>query len=313
MKKELEKVKEKLEKQPLSSLSINEMAIYFEYRLDNLILKTKVITEKELYYLFSETGPGNLRMDPRIIKKLTNKKLFIDQRFQGVPEIEKLKDNKIQVNDYSIKNQNSEETRNLIIKILKKYLDNVTLISNNPFIIEAKLNNIPIIILLKNGEWVFPDSDLFSFIQKAQKENKFPVLIAKKIPGILFPVFKGLSILGFSLYKTYLPEKIKKLVDEINEPKENFHKTKYNDQFQFLNQKEIEGDINKDQLVNFLKNTLPNNIETYYNNFIKIKIKVGDNLIDTVIQFRKNKITKSIIESHQKTEKLLNEPFDPLS
>lgn len=313
MKKELEKVKEKLEKQPLSSLSINEMAIYFEYRLDNLILKAKVITETELYYLFSETGPGNLRIDPRIIKKLTNEKLFIDSRYENIPDQKQIKDKKIKVNNYLIKNRSSEETLNLIVKILKRYLNKVKLISSHPFVIEAEFNDIPITILFKNGEWIFPNSELFLFTQKAQKENVFPIVIAKKIPGILFPVFKGLSILGLSLYKTYLPEKIKGLVDEINESKEDFYKIKYNDQFQFLDEKVTEQDLNNDQLINFLKNTLPKNIETYYSNFTNMKIKVSDNLVDIVAQFRKNKVTKSIIESHQKLEKLLEESFAPTS
>lgn len=313
MKKELKQVKEKLDKQPLSSLSIDEMAIYFEYRLENLISKAKVITETELYYLFSETGPGNLRIDPRIIKKLTDKKLFINPSYQNIPGVKQIKDKKIKVNDYLIKNRNSEETLSLVVKIFKRHLNKVKLISNHPFVIEAEFNNIPIIILFKNGEWIFPDSELFLFIQKAQKENVFPIVIAKKIPGILFPVFKGLSILGLSLYKTYLPEEIKGLVDEINESKEDFYKIKYNDQFQFLDEKVTEQDLNNDQLINFLKNTLPKNIETYYSNFTNVKIKVSDNLVDTVAQFRKNKVTKSIIESHQKLEKLLVESFTPIS
>lgn len=313
MKKELKKVKEKLDKQPLSSLSIDEMAIYFEYRLGNLISKVKVITETELYYLFSETGPGNLRIDPRIIKRLTDEKLFIDPSYQTIPSIKQIKDKKIKVNDYLIKNRNSEETLNLIVKIFKTYLNKVKLISSHPFVMEAEFNDIPIIILFKNGEWIFPDSELFLFIQKAQKENVFPIVIAKKIPGILFPVFKGLSILGLSLYKTYLPEEIKELIDDINEPKEDFYKVKYNDQFQFLNEKSNKENLNNDQIINFFENTLPNNIATYYDNFTKMKIKVSDNLVDTVTQFRKNKVTKSIIESHQKLEKLLEDSFTPLS
>ena len=305
MKKELKQVREKLDKQPLSSLSIDEMAIYFEYRLENLISKAKVITETELYYLFSETGPGNLRIDPRIIKKLTDEKLFIDSRYQNMPGVKQVKDKKIKVNNYLIKNRNSEKTLNLIIKIFKRYLDKVKLISSYPFVMEAEFNDIPITILFKNGEWIFPDSELFLFIQKAQKEGKFPVVIAKKIPGILFPVFKGLSILGFSLYKTYLPEEIKGLVDDINEQKEDFYKLKFNDQFQFLDEKVAGKNLNSDQLINFLENTLPNNITTYYDNFIKMKIKVSDNLVDTVSQFRKNKVTKAIIESHKRQEELL--------
>jgi hypothetical protein len=305
MKKELKQVREKLDKQPLSSLSIDEMAIYFEYRLENLISKAKVITETELYYLFSETGPGNLRIDPRIIKKLTDEKLFIDSRHQNMPGVKQVKDKKIKVNNYLIKNRNSEKTLNLIIKIFKRYLDKVKLISSYPFVMEAEFNDIPITILFKNGEWIFPDSELFLFIQKAQKEGNFPVVIAKKIPGILFPVFKGLSILGFSLYKTYLPEEIKGLVDDINEQKEDFYKLKFNDQFQFLDEKVAGKNLNSDQLINFLENTLPNNITTYYDNFIKMKIKVSDNLVDTVSQFRKNKVTKAIIESHKRQEELL--------
>lgn len=87
--------------------------------------------------------------------------------------------------------------------------------------------------MIKNGAWVFPDAELFSFLKSSQEQKRFPIVIAKKISGILFPVFKGLSIMGLNTYKIFLPGKSKEIIDAVKSDEELLSELKYNNQFQF--------------------------------------------------------------------------------
>ncbi len=72
MEKKLRLIRSKLDRQPIFTLSAEEIRLYFEYRLGNIIAKKKVITRNELEYLFGETGPGNLRIDPDLQRIVCN-------------------------------------------------------------------------------------------------------------------------------------------------------------------------------------------------------------------------------------------------
>ena len=94
MKKQLKTVINKLYKQPIHALTADELGMYFEHRLEKLINDKKVLTRNELRYLLSETGPGNRRIDPRIISRLADQDIFISPIYATLPEIQKLKDQK---------------------------------------------------------------------------------------------------------------------------------------------------------------------------------------------------------------------------
>ncbi len=312
MKKQLKTVINKLNKQPIFSLTSDEFDLYFEHRLDKLVYDKKVLTRNELIYLLSETGPGNRRIDPRLVTTLVNQDILISSIYEALPEIKKLKDKKEKVEKYILAHKISKETKELIAKLIKTYLKNVKIASYDPFIIEATFKGVPVACFIRNGDWIFPDQELFSFLQTAQTQKRFPIIIAKKISGILFPVFKGLSILGLNLYKTFLPEEAEKLIaNSVYKPKESFlQELKYNGQFQFLTSEYVENIQDKywegDPLKNFFENVLPKNMQTYFENFSNLKINIADNFIDTVSQFRKNKATKGLLEAYKAQDKMIN-------
>ena|GEM_PF-1360343 len=311
MKKQLNLVINKLNKHPLISLSIEELRLYFDYRLENLIKDKKVLTRKELDYLLSETGPGNRRIDPQIISEMIHDDIFTCPPYSDIPEFKSLADHKKILDDYVAVEKISNKTNDLIVELLGKYLDGIKIIKNQPLIVEANFNSTPVFCLVKNGDWIIPDTELFTFLKQCQEQKRMPVVIAKKIAGILFPVFKNISILGLNLYKTCLPEKAGELIKNASyKPEENFILgIKYNGQFQILNAEYIHGIKDEywegDQFKNFFENVLPKNIESYYGNFLNSKIKIADNFLETVSQFRKNKASKGLMQSYEMQENLI--------
>jgi hypothetical protein len=299
MQNPLSKIRKKLDKYPLNSLTKEEISLYFNYRLENLCNSKNVLTKNELVYLMSETGPGNKRFDPRLLPLLTNSTHF-SSRFADEDLLKK----KQVVDSFILDNKQTKETQDLIVKTLSHYLKNIKIISRSPFVFEAEFADVPILCLFKNGEWVLPDSELFSFLKKAQVDKRFPLVIAKKISGILFPLFKGISILGLNLYKTYLPESGRQIIDDaslkIERPFRDLH---YNDQFQFLDEGYVDGIRdeywNGDTIYSFFQKILPKHIDVYSQGFFNTKVKIADDFIGTATQFKKNKGTKGLIKSYQ--------------
>lgn len=311
MKKPIDLVKKKLDKYPISSLTSEELRVYFAHRVEKAAESKKVITINELNYQLSETGPGDRRFDPRFIPFLTQEKFFTSSFYKKVDLFEGLLENKQKVDIYVNDNKESENTKKLLIKVLGHYLIDIKVVSNEPFIIDASFNNIPITCIIKNGGWILPNKELFTFLKNTQDRKRFPVVIAKKISGILFPLFKGISILGLNLYKTYLPEQARDLVNNATLKIEGpFSSLEYSDQLQFLDKEyttEIKEEYwNGDAVHNFFEHILPKNLDTYYDNFLNTKIKIGDDFIATASQFKKNKGTKGLINSYQAQENLLN-------
>ena len=208
------------------------------------------------------------------------------------------------------KNINASETQELLIKILDNYLKKSEVVSKEPFIIEGELNRVPITCLIKNGGWIFPDIELFLFLKSSQEQKRFPIIIAKKISGILFPVFKGLSIMGLNTYKILLPEKSREIIEAVKSDEELLRELKYNNQFQFIDKEFVNEIIDEryegEPLKNFFEVILKNHIDTYYRNFAQSKIKIADNFMGTVSQFRKNKATRGLIAGYENKQNLLN-------
>ena len=304
MRKKLKEIQNKLNKYPISTLSKEEMELYFDHRLQSLLLSKKVLVRNELEYLLGETGPGNLRIEPDLFRLLVDKESFIQPPFESVPEIKKLKTLKETAEKHIEKNINMPVIQELLIKILDNYLKRSGVVSKEPFIIEGELNKVPVTCLIKNGGWVFPDAELFQFLKSSQEQKKFPVIIAKKISGILFPVFKGLSILGLNTYKILLPEKSRENINAVKSNEEMLRDLKYNNQFQFIDKMFIN---DGEPIKSFFEVILKDRIDAYYKNFMQSKIKISDNFIDTVSQFRKNKATRGLIENYERKQKLLSE------
>jgi len=303
MHKQLKEIQKKLNKQPLSSLSKEEVGLYFEHRLQNLLTSKKVLVRNELEYLLGETGPGPTRIEPDLFEILASKDTLIQSPFESIPEIKKLRALKETAQKHIKETINAHDTQDLLIKVLSDYLKRPKSISREPFIVEGEINKIPVSCKIKNGGWIFPDNELFSFLKSSQEQKRFPVIIAKKISGILFPVFKGLSIMGLNTYKIFLPEKSRKIIDTIKSDEEMLRELKYNNQFQFIGESMEECK----PIAGFFEEILRDHIGVYYKNFILSKIKIADNFVDTVSQFRKSKATKALIASYEIKRKLLNE------
>ena len=165
MRNKLKEIQKKLNKQPISSLSREEVKLYFDHRLQNLISSKKVLVRNELEYLLGETGPGNLRIEPDLFRLLASKGSFIQSPFENIPEIKKLKAQKEAAEKHIEKNINASETQNLLTKLFGNYLQKIKVASKEPFVIEGELNTIPVTCLIKNGGWILPNTELFSFLK----------------------------------------------------------------------------------------------------------------------------------------------------
>lgn len=290
MRNKLKEIQKKLDKYPISSLSKEEIEIYFNHRLQNLLSSKKVLVKNELEYLLGETGPGNLRIDPDLLRLLAGKGPFMQVPFENMPEIKKLKVQKEVAEKHIEKNINAPETQLLLTKLLSNYLKKIKVASKEPFIVAGEINAVPVACLIKNGGWVFPDTELFTFLKSTQEQKQFPIVIAKKISGILFPVFKGLSVMGLNTYKILLPEKSREIIEAVKSDEELPRELKYNNQFQFNECESVQ---------NFFEVILEEHIDAYSRNFAQLKVKIADNFIDTVLQFRKNKATRGLIASYE--------------
>lgn len=308
----LEQIKAKLNKYYLAALNPEELQIYFDSRLEKVLRDKKVVTSNELLYLLCETGPGDRRFDPRHLSLLSHDDLLSTSPYGGIPEIIELGEKKKNIDEYLADNQDSEAVRNPILKVLGSYVKNLKVSSRNPFVVDGTFGKIPISFLIKNGQWVLPNEELFTFLQEAQRGKRLPIVVAKKISGILFPMFKGISVLGLNLYKTYLPKNAQKLVDAAIIPAEGFLKElRYSGQFGYLAKDYTEGIGDEywtgDPFKNFFEVIMPGHAEGYYQRFLDQKVTIADNFVDTVSQFKKNKATKGLLNTYEMQENLVRE------
>jgi len=262
----------------------------------------------ELTYLISETGPGNLRIDPRFLVYLTNDKEFIHFPRGNARESQAILKKKRKVEEDIRAKKNSAGVQDLLAKVLGNYIDAPRIVNRSPLIIEGSFHSVPIVCLLKNGDWIFPEDGLFEFLKTAQDQKRFPILIAKKIHGILFPVFKTLSVMGCSTYKTYLPPEIKKLIEAVKSEDVIFSGIKYHDQFQILDDdyfKISENYWDGEAMKNFFEVVLPKNIDSYYEGFLGLKIEISGSFVDTASQFRKNSPNKKLLEGFNRQQEMI--------
>lgn len=323
MKKLILAAMKKLESAPVYTLSKDELRAYYEYRINNILKSKLAIVKNELDYLLSETGPGNLRIDPEFIPLITKKHSFT-LKDSGYPNLENLLNKKIAVEKYISDNTNSHKTQELIFNLISHHLIHPSIISKEPFIISGVFNGVPVSCLIENGRWVLPDTKLFMFLQQCQKQKTFPIIIAKKISGILFPVFKNIFILGTNTYKIFLPEEGQLLVEEISamtfhrepvpEMLGNFRTNgspldiKYCNQFNFISDTPPHGTDHTgatDQIHNFFTTILKSNILKYSGAFFSQKIVIGNNFLSTVSHFKKNNANKNLIKNYTLRDNLL--------
>lgn len=306
--KKIDEIKEKLDGAPLTSLTGEDLTLYFGHRLESILLKKSFLVRNELEYLLSETGPGNRRIDPELLSYLIKGEAFVYPRLQSVPETENIIERKRLAEVCTNENINSKKTQQYFFELFQIYLTEAKIVSTEPFIVEGVFENVPVACLIKNGSWVLPNKELFAFLMQCQKAKRFPIIITKKISGILFPVFKELFVLGVNLYKVYLPKEFESVILDATTSSPFPGEIKYNNQFLFINPGLEDSEKTGNGLLKgFFENTLKGNIANYYAGFIKAKIEIKDNFADTVSQFRKNKASKGLMANYQNRMALLKD------
>lgn len=295
----------KLESSPIHTLSADEFRAYFEYRINNILSDKLALVGNELEYLLCETGPGNLRTDPEFLPLITKKRTFLHKR-TDYPDLEALLNKKVNVEKYISEHSNATETQQLLFNIISPYLGHAQTASIDPYIITGEFEGIPVSCLIQNGKWLFPTTELFAFLQQCQAQKKFPVLIAKKISGILFPVFKNISVLGLNTYKIFLPETGQKLIKEITASEEDFPPIKYCNQFYFFTgHNGTETPQGTNPIDTFFETILKNNIGKYSEAFTQSKITIENNFLDTVSHFKKNNPNKNLVNNFRLRQSLI--------
>src|SRR3989339_2078347 len=292
------------------ALSGLEIHAYTKHRIEKILETKQLLVKNEIEYLLTETGPGNIRLTPELIDLLVKEPLFILNEFNASPQKDTILKQKMEVEEYILKNINSPKTQGLILEILTKYINTLTITSISPLVVDGLYNGIHVSCLIKNGEWITPTRELFLFLQRCKAETRFPIVIAKKISGILFPIFKELYVLGLNMYKIYLPKEIIPLLEAIPQKDPMLPEIKYCNQFYPLPPlltSEAAISTNNDTLTNFFAITLKSNIQNYTENFFKSKFIIHDNLPEILYQFKKNNTTKTLIKYYTSRQKLLEE------
>jgi hypothetical protein len=61
-------------------------------------------------------------------------------------------------------------------------------------------------IFFYNNQWILPDNNLVKDLKYAYQHSSYPIFIAKKIHGIIFPYFKAIGAQGFNIYSGLLTQ-----------------------------------------------------------------------------------------------------------
>lgn len=251
-KKRVKEILKKLKRSGTYRFPFTDLYIYAGYRLIELIENEHVVHYDELMYRFCEVGPGNRRFDPLTVDILINSDIYRkyfekhaitrkDQWFHkesGSLDIQFLK-----IKEKIFKAvKESSETRSLF-ELLKNTLEAIFeacgyatesfLINENNKYLEfrlksKKLGGELLLRFYNTTDWIYPDSwQLWDLLQKAHKENCIPVLIASRIHGSCFPLFKAVGIFAritYCIFTEQSAEEIKNTV--LNEDEKRLFSSK---------------------------------------------------------------------------------------
>lgn len=273
----LEQIKSKLIEKSfkLYSLTPEEAALYLRYRLDQLINTKYIITRRELIYLLCETGIGSLRFDPELIYPLLKPEYY--EKFS----IEDKRMEKLSITESVLQDIASKALKDNYYKKLSPFLQELNIISYNPFIMDGSFQACPIRMLIKNGDWIMPNIDLFTFLNQTYKDKRLPILIAKKIHGILFPFFKSKGIFGINEYRVLVSTStFAKYLDCNNliPNEEVLLPIKYNEQ--------LTDYLYEEPYNNFFTSLLPTHYDKYYKSFLKHFSPVASNFEEHIITLK---------------------------
>lgn len=239
-KQKVNNVINKVKQSSVFRLSSEELCIYLASRLVDLINREYVVGYDELIYRLCEVGPGNLRFDPLSVTIFIDSKIGQELlaengiKFKGNyfhsyivglnAEILKVKSKLIKsVNQQICSQKIWTLLRQKLGKIFKRsnylVIDSLVNKSKNylEFVLKPENQKGNILIRIYNtNEWIFPDSwQIWDTFQKAYKERCVPILVASKIHGSCFPLFKVLGILARTTYGPFTEQSIDEIKAEV--------------------------------------------------------------------------------------------------
>lgn len=232
------KVMSKVKQSSVFRLSSEELCIYLAGRLVDLIRRESVVEHDELRYRLCEVGPGNLRFDPLSVN------IFIDSRKgqdllteNGIKlkddyfhsNIGTLKAEILKVKSKIIESVNKQIYSQRTSMLLKQKLEELfkgsnysivkSLVNKNylEFVIKMRKQTGSVLVRVYNtNEWLYPDSwQIWDIFQKANMEHCGPILIAPKIHGSCFPLFKALGVLARTTYSPFTEQSMDEIKEEV--------------------------------------------------------------------------------------------------
>ncbi len=236
--KSIKEVKAKLTRSSVSRLSPAELCVYLSHRLIELINNESVVDDEELLYRLCEVGPGNLRFDPLTVGVFLESKmcrdLFDKNSIERKGSWFYAKNGDMDEAIFKIKHKISEVIKENIaskncLKLLKCEVSKIIrdfdydvescLINDKKQYIEfiltsTKLKMRILFRFYNSNEWIYPFSwHLWELFREAGKNRCVPVLVAPRIHGSCFPLFKAIGILARATYGLFS----EKNLDEIKE------------------------------------------------------------------------------------------------
>ncbi|MDD5131286.1 MAG: hypothetical protein PHH44_01350 [bacterium] len=230
----------KVKQSSVFRLSSEEVSLYLSIRLIDLINRECVVGYDELIYRLCEVGPGNLRFDPLSVTIFINSKIgqellaengieFKNKYFHS--HVGGLNAETLQVKSKIVKSVNQQIYSQKTATLLKQKIESIckesnyliieSLINKNKnhleFLLKTRNNAGNILIRIYNTvEWIYPDSwQIWDVYQKANKERCIPIIVASKIHGSCFPLFKALGVLARTTYGPFTEQSIDEIKEEV--------------------------------------------------------------------------------------------------
>ncbi len=225
-----------LSQKSVFTLSLNDLCIYAIYRIEKLVTKEHIVHYDEIRYRLCEIGPGNRRFDSLVLaiilesdffqrKAYTNiireKNWFSDQKMDLIKNQLSLKTKVIEeIYHASISDQVLEKLKKACAIIFKEcgYKQIEYLKITNKNYLEFKINhssntkNNLLLRFYNTPEWIYPDSwQIWDLFETAYKKKCIPVLIAPRIHGACFQLFKTLGMFARANYYIFTDKTMKEI------------------------------------------------------------------------------------------------------
>lgn len=231
-------IKKRLLASSITALNKTELATYLAYRIENLTCNNPVLLTTELEYLLCDCGHGRLRFDPELVRALlatvdsTNSKFTIKPLgvetavYSTIFSPETLE---------TIMTQKTDLVRLIRGSISKPYyysalgamLDKLSRLANMTDIainlyqthirLSGQISGNRVLIGFYPNSWLYPySSEIWSLRKDAAKTGATPIVLAKRIHGVSFPMFKVNGIIGFNSYASFLPERTITKIESYN-------------------------------------------------------------------------------------------------